>query len=88
MWCEIRRHTLRYLHRGYYCQQDADNASPGLDYPQIDAVNKSIATTKAGAFNAAPGGFLVEVTLKTRLATKRITGSDARVRTINGVNPG
>ena len=62
--------------------------TPGLDYPQIDAANKSIATTKAGAFNAAPGGLLVEVTLETRLATKRITGSDARVSTINGVNPG
>ena len=62
--------------------------NPGLVYPQIDAANRSIATTKAGAFNAAPGGLLVEVTLETRLATKRITGSNARVRTINGVNPG
>ena len=62
--------------------------NPRLVYPQIDAANNSIATTKAGAFNFAPGGLLVEVTLKTRLATKRITGSDARVSTINGVNPG
>ena len=62
--------------------------NPGLVYPQIDAANSSIATTNAGAFNAAPGGLLVEVTLETRLATKRITGSNARVRTINGVNPG
>ena len=62
--------------------------NPGLVYPQIDAANRSIATTKAGAFNAAPGGFLVEVTLRTRPATKRITGSTARVSTIKGVNPG
>ena len=62
--------------------------NPRLVYPQIEATNNSIATTKAGAFNAAPGGFLVEVTLRTRPATKRITGSTARVSTIKGVNPG
>ena len=51
-------------------------------------MNNNVRTTKAGAFSFAPGGVLVEVTLKTRLATKRITGSNARVSTISGVNPG
>jgi hypothetical protein len=51
-------------------------------------MNNKARTTNAGAFNFAPGGVLVEVTLKMRLATKRITGSNARVSTINGVKPG
>jgi hypothetical protein len=59
-----------------------------LGYFINEAMNNNVRTTNAGAFNFAPGGVLVEVTLKTRLATKRITGSNARVSTINGVNPG
>jgi hypothetical protein len=51
-------------------------------------MNNSARTINAGAFNFAPGGVLVEVTLKTRLATKRVTGSNARVSTIKGVKPG
>jgi hypothetical protein len=54
----------------------------------IEAMNNNVRTTNAGAFNFAPGGVLVEVTLKTRLATKRVTGSNARVSTIKGVKPG
>ena len=51
-------------------------------------MNNNMRTTNAGAFNFAPGGVLVEVTPKMRLATKHITGSNARLSTINGVNPG